>query len=130
MDEKRPNFAEDLTAIREDVTSEIGTILELARSSAAAVATAVPAADDVPAAAKPVRESKPRPKSPKPKVVREESLMNVTTRLTPTINDRLTAATLRQRLKKQQPDTRQAIIQAAVEDWLDRHGYDDLFETD
>lgn len=50
-------------------------------------------------------------------------LVNVTTRLTHAINELLTEASLRQRLKRAQPATRQEIIEQALHSWLSDNGY-------
>lgn len=50
-------------------------------------------------------------------------LQNVTTRLTSDSNQQLTDAALRQRLRKRKPDTRQGVLQDALNDWLAKHGY-------
>jgi hypothetical protein len=127
MDKNRPNFAEDLFAIREDVSQDIGTILKLAKSSPSGTPTTPPQIDSPAKDSPSARESKPRsrPVSRSKQIPAEtENLLNVTTRLSQSINEQLTAAALHQRLKKQKPDTRQAIIEAALNDWLHRHGYD------
>lgn len=53
----------------------------------------------------------------------ERILENVTTRLTRETNQRLTEAALRQRLAKVTPDSRQAIIETAIANWLSQNGY-------
>ena len=50
-------------------------------------------------------------------------LENVTTRLTRETNQLLTEAALRQKMVKQKPDTRQDIVNEALEEWLERRGY-------
>lgn len=50
-------------------------------------------------------------------------LVNVTTRLTHAINQLLTDDSLRQRLKRTQPATRQEIIEEALRGWLINNGY-------
>lgn len=50
-------------------------------------------------------------------------LVNVTTRLTHAVNQLLTEASLRQRLKRTQPASRQDIIEEAIRVWLIDQGY-------
>jgi hypothetical protein len=50
-------------------------------------------------------------------------LENVTTRLRRDTNELLTEAALRQKLKKEDPSTRQDIIEEALQDWFQRQAY-------
>lgn len=135
-------FAEDLEAISTNVESEVGRFVKLLRTDTALAAnlsgpakvakTAVlhePKAEDSstgetgdasPAEPRTRTTPKPRQKSVLlDKVVRE----NVSLRLRPETNALLTEAALRQKLKKETPDTRQDIVDDAVQDWLRKHGY-------
>lgn len=53
----------------------------------------------------------------------EVVLQNVTTRLRRDTNELLTEAALRQKLKKTGPDSRQDIIEAALQAWFREEGY-------
>ena len=50
-------------------------------------------------------------------------LVNVTTRLSRETNELLTEASLRQRLKRVKPNTRQEVIEVALKEWCERNGY-------
>jgi hypothetical protein len=50
-------------------------------------------------------------------------LVPLTTRLQPKTADALRRAYLEQKLRRRAPDTQQEIVEAALVDWLRRHGY-------
>ena len=54
----------------------------------------------------------------------------MTTRLTRRTNELLTEASLRQKLNKLKPDSRQDIIECAILEWLRRHGFIPTTATD
>lgn len=126
MDKHRPSFADDLATIQQDVTADVGKILQLAKTqSSPAVEAKVEAVPSTPPIAKEVPRRIRRTTSPvaieTPLVSR--TLENVTTRLSRETNELLTEVALRQRLKKKTPDTRQAIIESALREFFQRNGY-------
>jgi len=50
-------------------------------------------------------------------------LVPLTTRLQPKTADALRRAYLEQKLRRQQPATQQEIVEAALVEWLNSHGY-------
>lgn len=57
------------------------------------------------------------------KSVHGQPLRSVTLRLTPDTADALRRAALERGLRYEQPFTQQSIAEAAIRDWLARHGY-------
>jgi hypothetical protein len=126
MDKKLPSFAEDLRAIQGEVEADVGTILELAKHRRMPEAS-VPQPTEEEFQPKQAGRRSIRPRGgQRPKAADEpqpQLLQNVTTRLSHATNMLLTEAALRQRLNKALPATRQDIIEEAVRDWLQQHGY-------
>ena len=142
--DKRPDFGNDLATLSDDVTAEVGDVLQALRQNkiagrkvvaikggsmgneqqiATADAPSVESSDEVPSS-----DQSRRPRTtarPRAKQVLDEhvALENVTTRLRRETNELLTEAALRQRLKKETPATRQDIVENALQDWLHKHGY-------
>jgi hypothetical protein len=125
------SFAEELSTVQVEIADDVGGILQAVkerkdvRASRPAPSTAreaEPPATELGVAAdeRPARSVRThsRPRTEEPVV-----LKNVTTRLCPETDERLTEAALRQRLKKVEPATRQAIIETALRDWLRKQGY-------
>lgn len=118
----RPDFANDLQGIQDDVVKDVGNILELAQA-ARRDSSAEPA---VPDNIKHDAPSRSRKKSNPIRASIEDqplTLMNVTTRLSHQTNELLTEAALRQRLKKVSPASRQDIMEVAIQEWCQRNGY-------
>ncbi|MEX2167735.1 MAG: hypothetical protein WD851_00365 [Pirellulales bacterium] len=129
MRKGRPDFAEDLSGIQEDVVNDVGKILELAnstrRESGGAGTLAPSTAPEIT-----IRRPRVRPDHAKktvpgqaPVVAPRATLVNVTTRLSHQTNELLTEAALRQRLKKISPASRQDIMETAIQEWFERNGY-------
>ena len=118
------SFADDLAMLSTEVADDIGGIINAVKERKKPkpppqAATIDPATGEpTPVEKKPESRSRPPKESELPEV-----LENVTTRLSNTTNAKLTEASLHQRLKKAQPDSRQGIIEAAVRDWLKKNGY-------
>jgi hypothetical protein len=98
--------------------------------------TVAPAiADDSQAISKPRKRRVPRPSTrtqqPESDVTHQQTppsllgalLVPLTTRLQPNTADALRRAYLEQKLSRRQPATQQEIVEAALADWLIRHGY-------
>lgn len=138
---KQPDFGNDLAALNDNVTAEVGDVLRVleqkrtatrpvivrkAEESTAAVQNTVDAetAREEPAAAKPPR-GKREPSRPRiaPAIEKEEVWKSITTRLRIETVELLKEACLRQELKKKSPHTGQAIIDEALGDWFRKHGY-------
>lgn len=133
--DRRSDFASDLAAIHSEVAADVGGILDAVKATKASKTTRrdqlhsplvepsqEPQASTIPERPKPERQRRIRSTSP----VELESravLENVTTRLSRATNELLTEASLRQRLKKLTPATRQDIIEVAVQEWLHANGY-------
>ena len=142
--DRRPDFGKDLATLSDDVSAEVGDVLQALRQKkvagrkvvaiqrvgmgneqqeAVADTPSAESTDEAPLSALPRRpRSTTRPKS-KPDLDEHVFLQNVTTRLRRETNELLTEAALRQRLKKETPATRQDIVEDALQDWLHKHGY-------
>jgi len=139
---REKGFAEDLEAISTNVENEVGRYVKLLRNDTALAANSPGSAkvaktatqqepktedrsangtgDASPADTRTRTSPRPRQKAaPTEKVVRE----NVSLRLRPETNELLTEAALRQKLKKEPPDSRQDIADVALWDWFRKHGY-------
>lgn len=139
---KQPDFGNDLAALKENVSAEVGDVLQALQEKRTASRPAIVKRKDEPAveprestaeAAVTPEQSQvtnlPRRQRPAnrarlvPKVEREEAQKNVTTKLSLRTDELLTEAALRQRLKKEYPATRQAIVEVALHDWFRKYGY-------
>ena len=140
---KAKDFSDDLADVSDKVSNDVDAILKIVRQKEdrggdspqqkpepKKVNTATPNSD-----------SPPGPKTNKPRVAKTRSkpepvladqvlLENVTTRLPRETNELLTEAALRQKLKKTEPSTRQAIVEAALQDWFRRNGYSKSIDGD
>jgi hypothetical protein len=139
---KQSDFGNDLAILNENVNAEVGDVLSALQQKRTASRS--------PLIVKDPPQPKSQPESPPtggatqeplattgaprrqrlasrsrltPTVEHAEPLENVTTRLRQKTNELLTEAALRQRLKKEDPSTRQDIVEAALQDWFRRHGY-------
>lgn len=142
--DKRPDFGKDLATLSDDVTAEVGDVLQALRQSrttgrkvvaikgriigneqqaSTTHAPSVDSSDEVPSSNRSRRP--PTTARPRAKPVLDEhvALENVTTRLRRETNELLTEAALRQRLNKEAPATRQDIVEDALQDWFHKHGY-------
>ena len=119
-------FGDELKSLTDDVSNDVVEILKLAKSSRAK--SELPAETRKPLVhatgsqqaknnlqQNPIRKSQDQ--------TANELRENVTTRLTRRTNELLTEASLRQKLKKVKPDSRQDIIECAILEWLKRHGF-------
>lgn len=139
---KQADFGKDLATLSENISAEVGDVLEALQQKRTTSRPTISRKRDEPGAGLPTSsaESAPAPEQPAvasspqrersrsrsrliPFVERDEPLENVTTRLRHKTNELLTEAALRQRLKKEQPATRQDIVEAALGDWFRKHGY-------
>jgi hypothetical protein len=132
---KAKDFSEDLAIVSKAVATDVDTIVKIVRQKDAgegekqhSLSIDEPPIHDVPAAVSPTPPASSqrtlRPRKSNVAVPPEGiPLDNVTTRLRRDTNERLTEAALRQKLKKERPNTRQDIIEEALQEWLRRHGY-------
>ena len=139
---KQPDFGSDLATLNENVTAEVGDVLQALEQKRTASRPAIVRKKDEPGAEprlvtadkttppeQSAATSLPRRQRSSSRsrlavsVEHDEPVENVTTRLRRKTNELLTEAALRQRLKKEHPATRQDIIEAALTDWFRKHGY-------
>lgn len=134
---KEPNFAIELESISDSVEADVNRVINLLLDGNTIPSTEIHGSQDLSQQRSPLqinrvyhgrsenkRQAKPPPIQPPPIDEAFESgrlLDNVTTRLTRETNSRLTDAALREKLAKQLPNYRQAIIESAVNDWLQRN---------
>jgi hypothetical protein len=128
----RGSFATELVNLKNDIADDVGGILKVVQERKTPKALKGNSSQEEPVMTKPDGEEvMPLPqRRPQPRKKPDEPMImeNVTTRLSREINERLTEAALRQKLKKVEPDTRQGIIEAAVREWLKRQQYWSLKE--
>lgn len=128
---KRPDFASDLMDVQRDVGQSVSSILSAVKEQSAkreTPATETSATIDLPRKTPSTQGRETRASSPrKPSPTRHEAtglgLVNVTTRLRLQTKELLAESALRQRLSKMAPDTEQAIIEEALQQWFKRAGY-------
>lgn len=129
MDKSQSNFGDELKSINDEVSVDVREILELAKANqkpkqlAVANETGGNLESDT---RRSPHQTKKRPKTEtlgKSNCDTHQHRVNVTTRLSNHLNESLTEAALRQKLSKQQPDTRQDIIEVAVREWIQRNGH-------
>lgn len=144
---KQSDFGNDLAALNDNVTAAVDDVLQVLqqkrstkRPASSQPIEASPADSTPPAIAHAATKPEQLAGSSSPNnpprrqrlasrsklavtVEEDEPLKNVTTRLRRSTNALLTEATLRQQLKKVTPDSRQAIIEAALHDWFRKHDY-------
>ena len=139
MDRKDNDFADDLSSLAVGVKAEVGDMLQVLRDRKTPGATKVVALKDASAVTVKVskattseqgaegQEPKRRTQDSRTRVktIADEPVVleNVTTRLRRDTNALLTESALRQKLKKELPDTRQDIIEAALDAWFRQLGY-------
>jgi len=137
---RKKDFANDIQAVATNVATDIGAIMKLVReeqsrpgspsepsvepssskpSVATEVASPAPDIEKAKTAKARTRLGQAKAVSPAAPVLREK----VTLQLSPETNERLTEAALRQKLNKEAPDTRQDIVEVALREWYERHGY-------
>jgi len=131
------DFSSDLAVVSETVKTDVDAIIKLVRQKDAKEGDSRPLPIQSDQSTNPrttdqiqVLQSKPsRHCASRVRTVSDQSLeeqvvlANVTTRLRRETNERLTEVALRQKLKKEDPATRQDIIEAALQEWFQRHGY-------
>ena len=131
------DFSNDLAVVSETVKTDVDAIIKLVRQKDAREGDSrlLPISSDHttdPGPANETHATQPKPSRHRPSRVRtigapsleqQVILENVTTRLRRETNERLTEVALRQKLKKEDPATRQDIIEAALQEWFQRHGY-------
>ena len=131
------DFSNDLAVVSETVKSDVDAIIKLVRQKDAreAESPSSPNRSDQNATPRPADETQVTPSKPSrhrafrvrtesnPSFEEQVILENVTTRLRRDTNERLTEVALRQKLKKEDPATRQDIIEAALQEWFQRNGY-------
>lgn len=140
---KAKDFSDDLADVSDKVSNDVDAILKIVRqkedrggdspqqkleATRANTAAAEPQSSPAPKTNK-GRTAKTRPK-PQPVPADQVLLENVTTRLPRETNELLTEAALRQKLKKREPSTRQAIVEAALQDWFRNNGYSKSSDRD
>ena len=131
---RKADFSNDLDAISATVERDVGAFMKLVREGTEPLQKEptldrdanwtksqqigeLDAKNPLPATTK--RPGRQRSKArPKPNVPESVALVNVTTRIRRETNELLTEAALRQRLAKKTPDTRQDIIEAALQEWF------------
>ena len=133
MDSVGSMFGDELKSLTDEVSNDVVQILRLAKSDRTK-------SDSTADAEKPTvhttgnhqaknhRQQNPIHKGQEQEV--NELRENVTTRLTRRTNELLTEASLRQKLNKLKPDSRQDIIECAILEWLRRHGFIPTTATD
>lgn len=137
---KPKDFTSDLANLSHSVEAEFGTIMEVLRekknkqtpqpSSTETASTqnvangegSLPRGIESTVTAPRSAASPPRQRQ-RPALSAQTVLQNVTTRLRRETNELLTEAALRQRLKNESPDTRQDIMEEALQYWFRRKGY-------
>lgn len=136
--DKRPDFGQDLEALQENVTIEVGTALKAIRESKnasrpvktievkepAPSQVASTATSEQAAAASPQPRKRSTGRSNQNAIVeRKDAKENITVRIYTDTNELLSEAANWQKVKRQFPATRQDITQEALEDWFRKHGY-------
>lgn len=131
------DFSNDLAVVTEAVNSDVDAIIKLVRQKDAregdscslpieANENTYPRPTDhiQVAHSKPSLNRRSRVRTKRTPALEEQIVLeNVTTRLRRETNERLTEVALRQKLKKEDPATRQDIVEAALQEWFQRHGY-------
>ncbi len=133
---KAKDFSEDLADVSNKVSNDVDAILKIVRqtdgsgdnsahhSSKAENHTATSADAKTSPSLKPNKPRNARTRLNSGSRLADEVVReNVTTRLRRNTNELLTEAALRQKLKKEEPSTRQDIIEVALQDWFRRQGY-------
>lgn len=131
------DFSNDLAVVSDAVNTDVDAIIKLVRQKDAREgdSRSVPIESNQNTNPRPtdqIQVTHAKPNTHRPSRVRTISnpsleeqvvLENVTTRLRRETNERLTEVALRQKLKKEDPASRQDIIEAALQEWFHRHGY-------
>lgn len=140
---KQPDFGNDLAALNDNVTAEVGDVLQALQQKRAAMRPVIVQKNDEPAPGAPTRadagevapdqpiagvtpaRSKRQVNHSRPAhaIEQGEVWKSVTTRLRLETLALLKEACLRQELKKKAPHTGQGIIDEALGDWFRKHGY-------
>lgn len=131
------DFSDDLAVVSKTVKTDVDAIIKLVREKDAKEgdSRSLPIQSGQTTSPRPtdqIQVIEPKPstrRASRKRTLRRPSpdeqivLENVTTRLRRETNERLTEVALRQRLKKEDPATRQDIVEAALQEWFQRHGY-------
>lgn len=137
---RKKDFANDVQAVATNVATDIGAIMKLVRDEQSRPGSpsepSVESSSSKPSAATQVESQAPdvvnaKPVKARPRLDQAKAVTpaapvlreKVTLQLSPETNERLTEAALRQKLNKQAPDTRQDIVEVALREWYERHGY-------
>lgn len=128
---KRADFSKELAAVKSTAEQEVASLLRLVDQSRATTSgnssSIQPKVEVRHHLRQRENESRQSEVPVRRQTDRERSdgtiLENVTTRLTRETNELLTEAALRQKLAKRLPDTRQEIIEIAVNEWFIKNGY-------
>ena len=138
MDRKRTDFAEDLGSLADDVKADVGDMLQVLRERRNPTCRRNTSLEAEPSETNVAKHAPETESSRSTEVTRCASaggsrikvladavvpLENVTTRLRVDTNELLSEAALRQKLAKRTPDTRQDIIEAALQLWFRTEGY-------
>lgn len=138
MDRKRTDFAEDLGSLADDAKADVGDMLQVLRERRNPTYRRNTSLEAEPSETNVAKHAPEMEYSQSTEVTRRAStggsrikvladvvvpLENVTTRLRVDTNALLTEAALRQKLAKRTPDTRQDIIEAALQLWFRTEGY-------
>jgi hypothetical protein len=140
---KPTDFSNDLAVVSESVNTDVDAIIKLVRQKDAREgdSPSLPNQSDQtanPGLADETHVTQPKPNRHRlsrirtigaPSLEQQVILENVTTRLRRETNERLTEVALYQKLKKEDPATRQDIIEAALQEWFQRHGYASSYGT-
>lgn len=142
--DKRPDFGKDLAVVSEEVTAGVDDVLQALRQKRAVRQRVVelkvggdkpereeheivaPSSDSSDAAPSQDRPRRPRTTARTRNASAQEdhvAIINVTTRLPRDTVELLEQASLRQKLQKFRPDTREGIHNEALQDWFRKHGY-------
>lgn len=133
MSQAKSSFLSDLAAIQTNLDQQVEQIIEISQTQKTktknpnpAIAETLPTENSAHLHDKPTKRREAQPKI-ETNFAAANQLVNVTTRLTSTTNEKLTEVAYRQKLKKQTPDTRQQIIEEALKFWFRKTGYGDIF---
>jgi hypothetical protein len=142
MNKQQPDFGNDLAALNDNVTAEVGDMLQVLEQKRTASrptivkkmeeqTTAVQTPTDTHAAkheqssaVSPQRGKREVSRSrPVPAAQQDEAWKKVTTHVRIGKIELLREACLHQKLKKKHPNTVQGIVDEALSDWFRKHGY-------
>lgn len=132
MDKSLSTFEDELKSIGQEVAVDVGEILRIAKHNkqphskqvkVSASESRAPETEESPSRSSNKESQQQRQVEAKKPAASTDAKVNVTTRLSTTLNDLLSDAALKQRLAKKKPDSRQGIIEEAIHHWLKRNQY-------